>query len=73
MSRFVSNAIRKALDEELKNEQELDAAYEAANQDTERLKTLQDWNNIDDISDLIDDEDWGWLRKAEAERKLKHG
>lgn len=72
MSRFISSAIRKALEEdELKQEQELDAAYEAANHDSERLETLHDWNKLDDVSDLIDDEDWDWLRDNLNEKK--HG
>ncbi|MBA3722355.1 MAG: hypothetical protein H0W88_08130 [Parachlamydiaceae bacterium] len=76
MSRFVSNAIRKALfDDEVNKERELDAAYEAANQDTDRLDTLRDWNMLDDVSDLIDDEeDWNWLKTSnEKGKKLKHG
>lgn len=76
MSRFISNAIHKALEEEkLNREQELDAAYEAANHDSDRLETLRDWNILDDVSDLIDDdEDWDWLRNSnEKGRKLKHG
>lgn len=64
LSRFISDAIRKALEEEnVKKEQELDAAYEAASQDPDRLETLRDWNTLDDVSDLIkEDEDWDWLR-----------
>lgn len=63
-SRFISDAIRKALDtERFRKEKDLDAAYEAANKDTDRLEVLKDWNSIDEVSDLIDnDEDWGWLK-----------
>lgn len=76
ISQFISNAILKTLEEEkLKKEQELDAAYEEANRDSDRLETLQDWNALDDVSDLIeDDEDWNWLRESTKKRKkLKHG
>lgn len=63
MSQFISNAVRKSLEEEsARKEAELDAAYEAANQDIDRKATLQDWNALDDVSDLMD-EDWDWLRK----------
>lgn len=62
LSRFISEAIRRALEEEkFAKEKELDAAYEAANQDPSRLKTLENWNVIDDINDLNTDEDWDWL------------
>lgn len=62
-SRFISTAIRKALDEEkFKKEKDLDAAYEAANSDVDRLEVLKDWDFIDDVYDLVDDEeDWSWL------------
>jgi hypothetical protein len=64
MSRLIFKAIRKAVKEESKIEQELDAAYEAANQDPDRLESLRDWNALDDVSNLIDgDEDWNWLRE----------
>lgn len=70
MSRFISSAIHKALEEEkYKREQELDAAYEAANKDSDRLEALQDWNALDDVSDLMDDEDWNWLRNSNEKRK----
>ncbi len=73
MSRFISNAIRKALEEEKAiKEKELDAAYEAANQDSDRLEVLQEWNAVDDLKDLNDDEDWSWLRNS-SEKKSKHG
>src|ERR1700722_19366576 len=65
VSRFITSAIRKALeDEELKREQELDAAYEAANQDSDRLETIRDWDTLDDVSDLSNDEDWSWLKDS---------
>lgn len=66
MSRFISQAIRKAIKEkELQDEKELDAAYEAANKDKDRLEILQDWDALDDISDLADnEEDWSWLKNA---------
>ena len=69
MSRFISNAIRKVLEEEeSKKEQELDEAYEAANQDSDRLEILRDWSAVDDVSDLTD-EDWGWLRDSKKMEK----
>lgn len=70
ISHFISNAIRKALEEETtKKEQELDTAYEAANQDSDRLETLRDWNVLDDVSDLNSEEDWGWLRDSTEKEK----
>lgn len=72
MSRFISNAIQKALEEdERKKEQELDSAYEAANQDLERMETIQEWNSSDDITDLLDDEDWNWLKNPPKQKKQK--
>lgn len=63
MSRFISNAIREALEQENhQKEVELDAAYKAANQDRDRKKALKDWNLADDLSDLNNDEDWSWLK-----------
>jgi hypothetical protein len=71
MSKFISNAIRKALKEEkLKNEENLDAAYEAASRDTDHLETLQDWDALDDVSDLMkEEENWEWLKKSSDNRK----
>ena len=71
MSQFISSAIFKALkEEEAKREIELDLAYEAANQDLDRIETLQSWNTLDDITDLIDkDEDWAWLKNPKEKRK----
>ncbi len=70
MSRFISSAIRKALeDEKNQKEKELDAAYEAANKDSDRLETIQDWSAIDDVSDLANDEDWDWLRSSKKKEK----
>jgi metal-responsive CopG/Arc/MetJ family transcriptional regulator len=70
MSRFISDAVRKALEEEmLEKEQILDTAYEAANRDTDRLEVIRDWNSLDDVHDLIDDnEDWGWLKDSSKRR-----
>lgn len=75
ISQFISNAIRKALDEEkMKKEQELDAAYEAANQDADRIDILRDWNSLDDVSDLDNGENWDWLRNSnEGGKKSKYG
>ena len=71
VSKFISEAIRKALEEEnLKNEESLDAAYEAASHDAERLETLRDWNALDDVSDLWREvENWDWLKKSNENRK----
>lgn len=70
MSRFISDAIRKALeDEKLIKEKELDAAYEAANQDSDRLEVLNDWNALDDVGDLTNNENWDWLRNSKEEGK----
>lgn len=63
VSRFISEAVRKALKEkEIQEEKELDAAYEAAYKDSDRLEVLRDWDSVDDTSDLKDDEDWEWLK-----------
>jgi hypothetical protein len=64
LSKFISNAVRKSLEDETKRqEKELDAAYEAANQDSDRIQTIREWDQLDDVSDLIDEgEDWGWLK-----------
>ncbi len=73
MSRFISSAIRKALeDEERKKESELDAAYEEANQDMDRLDALRDWDTTGDIKDFVDDEDWSWLRNSKMKEPKKH-
>lgn len=68
VSQFISDAIRKALkEEENQKEKELDAAYEAANQDHDRIETLREWNSLDDVRDLIEeDEDWEWLKKKKG-------
>lgn len=64
LSRFISEAIRQALkQEQLNKEEELDAAYEAANRDSSRLEILQDWNALDETSSWInEDENWDWLK-----------
>lgn len=63
-SRFISDAIRKALkEEESTMEQELDAAYESASLDSDRIEILRDWDALDNVGDLIDDdENWDWLK-----------
>ena len=70
MSKFITHAISKALEEEkLKNEENLDAAYEAASRDADRLEVLQDWNTLDDVSDLgIENENWDWLKKSKENK-----
>lgn len=63
ISQFISKAIRKALKEkEVEEERVLDAAYEAANKDLDRLETIKDWDALSDTSDLNDEEDWEWLK-----------
>jgi metal-responsive CopG/Arc/MetJ family transcriptional regulator len=63
LSQFISEATRKALmEKELQEEQELDAAYEAANKDPDRLETIKDWDDLNEVSDLLDNEDWEWLK-----------
>lgn len=71
MSKFISNAIRKALeDEETQKEASLDAAYEAALRDVDRCEILQDWNALDDVSDLVEEnENWDWLKESNEKRK----
>ncbi len=44
LSQFVSNAIKKALDEEGES---LRAAYAAANDDPDRNEVIQDWDALD--------------------------
>lgn len=47
----------------ISEEQTLDAAYEEASQDSDRLEVIRDWDSIDDVSDLIEeDENWNWLK-----------
>jgi hypothetical protein len=69
-SQFISNSIRKALEEEESElERELDIAYEAANQDSSRIEVLQDWDEAEDnewIND--DDDDWSWLKKENGKK-----
>jgi metal-responsive CopG/Arc/MetJ family transcriptional regulator len=48
-SRFVAKAIEKAIEDEIVS---LRAAYRAANEDTNRIKVIQDWV-------VLDNEDWG--------------
>ena len=69
--RVISNAIRKSLEEKAAIQEEvLDAAYEAANQDSNRVETIREWEALDDISDLIDEnEDWNWLRDLTIDSK----
>ena len=72
LSPYISKAIFKALrEEELKIEKDLDAAYEAASLDFDRLKVLKECNKIDDVADLSrEDEDWTWLKNTtEKEQK----
>lgn len=65
MSQFISKAIRKALeDEQLKKERELDAAYEAASRDEDRLEILRDWEALDYFDQADNHEDWSWLKKS---------
>lgn len=53
----------KALREkEIREEKELDAAYEAANKDSSRIETLEDWDSLDDTDDRAKNEDWEWLK-----------
>ena len=64
-SQFISEAIRTALiEKEIQDEKILDAAYLSANKDLDRLETLKDWDSVDDVSDLVDDEDWEWLKNG---------
>lgn len=74
-SLFISNAIRKALiEEETKYEQMLDAAYEAANRDSDRKEVLREWEATEDLLELCeDDEDWDWLKKKKEKVKGKRG
>lgn len=43
---------------------DLDAAYEAANKDSDRLEILNDWDSLEDMADLTNDEDWEWLKNG---------
>lgn len=61
--RNMTFSIPENLKESLRKQQELDAAYQAANHDPSRLEILRDWETLDDVSDLIgDEENWDWLR-----------
>ncbi len=49
ISRFISESILKALKEkEIQEEKALDAAYEAANNDPDRLEVIKDWDSLND-------------------------
>lgn len=64
LSKFVSLAIEEKLDEERKKfELQLEAEYEAASKDPERLEMIKDWDAIEDFSDIAD-EDWSWMEKS---------
>ena len=71
ISRFISNAVRKSLEEEaLQKEKNLDLAYEAANQDEDRLKTILEWNALDTENDIFDkNENWEWLKTNAKTKK----
>lgn len=61
-------------EEKIKKEQELNAAYEAANQDADQIDVLRDWNSLNDVSDLDNGENWDWLRSSNEDgKKSKYG
>lgn len=54
ISKYVVAAVKKALDEdELRELQELEKAYEEAGKDPDRKKTIEEWEKIDhkDVSE----------------------
>lgn len=57
ISKYVAEAVRNRLEEDsVKELQKLEAAYEEATKDPDRLKTIQDWDSITESdSDL-----WEW-------------
>lgn len=58
ISKYVTDAIRKSLLEDEKNEElKLEAFYEAANSDSNRVETVDDFKALDEIDDI---EGWEW-------------
>jgi Arc/MetJ-type ribon-helix-helix transcriptional regulator len=58
ISKYVAEAVRKALDEDERKEQlKLEAAYEQANMDHERLQEIKDWSLLDKADR---DDEWEW-------------
>jgi len=58
ISKYVAKAVRKALEEdESKEQMELEAAYEEANKDRDRLEVIKDWKTLDDVTDV---RNWEW-------------
>jgi Arc/MetJ-type ribon-helix-helix transcriptional regulator len=58
ISKYVAEAVRKALKEDEQRELlKLEAAYEEANQDQDRLEVIEDWKGLDNADQ---DDDWEW-------------
>jgi muramoyltetrapeptide carboxypeptidase LdcA involved in peptidoglycan recycling len=50
LSKYVADAFRKALEEEEQKQMfQLEATYEAANKDRNRLKTIEEWKTIENV------------------------
>jgi len=58
ISKYVAEAVRKALEEDKKKTvRDLEAAYEAANQDLDRLKAIEEWSSLDQSEEA---DNWEW-------------
>jgi len=58
ISKYVAEAVRKALEEDEQKELlKLEAAYEEANKDKDRLKEIEEWGSLDSFENS---EDWEW-------------
>ena len=61
ISKYVADAVRKALEEEEQKQMlQLEAAYEAANKDRHRLKTIEEWKTIENVDSV---EGWEWTHE----------
>jgi hypothetical protein len=58
ISKYVAESVRKSLIEDEEREAaKLEAAYEKANSDLDRLKAVSEWNDLDNSDDI---EGWEW-------------
>jgi len=58
VSKYVAEAVRKALEEDEKRELlDLEAAYEEANKDVDRSRAVEEWKLLDNADKV---EGWEW-------------
>lgn len=61
ISKYVADAVRKALEEEEQKKMlQLEEAYEAANKDRDRSKTVEEWKAIENVDNA---EGWEWTHE----------